>query len=110
MLKNTWIPKAYSGEAKLWKVFWFGYIGSLFPVTILTNIAKESLVKTPSSNFAFATLLVVGLLYAWLAISMWRCSSNSNHRAYKLLGKLWSIIIGIFVLSAIQLTFQLSRA
>lgn len=108
MLKDTWISKAYSGEAKLWKVFWFGYAATLLPVTILSNIAKEMVVKTPASIFAFIVLLAVWLLYIWLGISMWRCSRNSSHRAYMLLGRLWSIVLGIFVLSAIQLAFQLS--
>ncbi len=110
MFKNTWITKAYSGEAKLWKVFWFGYIGTLLPITVLTGLAKEAVVKTPASIFAFAALLAVWLFYAWLALSLWKCAGNSSHRAYALLGRLWSIVLCIFVLSAVQLAFQLSKA
>lgn len=110
MIKNTWITKAYSGQARLWQVFWFGYIGTLLPVTILATIAKEEAVKTPSSILAPGILLTLWLLYVWLAISMWRCSDNSSHRAYALLGKIWSIVLGVFILSAIQLAFQLTKS
>lgn len=109
MFASTWIANAYSGRAKLWKVFWIGYVGTLLPVTILANIAKETAVKTPTSMVAFAVFLAVFVLYAWLAVSMWRCSRNSSHRAFTLLGRLWAIVLGIFLISAIQLAFQLSK-
>ncbi len=110
MFKNTWIANAYSGGAKLWKVFWIGYVGTLLPVTILANIAKETAVKNPTSFFSFAVFLIVWLLYAWLAISLWRCARNSSHRAFTLLGRLWSIVLGIFLLSGILLVFQIAKA
>src|SRR4029077_17442889 len=110
MFKNTWIANAYSGGAKLWKVFWIGYVGTLLPVTILANIAKETAVKNPTSLFSFAVFLMVWLLYAWLAILLGRCARNSSHRAFALLGRLWSIILGIFLLSGVRLIFQISRA
>ena len=110
MFKNTWIANAYSGGAKLWKVFWIGYVGTLLPVTILANIAKETAVKNPTSIFSFSVFVIVSVLYTWLAISLWRCAQNSSHRAFALLGRLWSIVLGIFLLSAIQLLFQISKA
>lgn len=109
MLKNTWIASAYSGGAKLWKVFWIGYIGILLPVTILANIAKEIAAKNPSSFFSFTAFVVIWLLYAWLAISLWRCAHNSSHRAFALLGRLWAAVLGVFLLSGIMLMFQTAR-
>lgn len=110
MLRNSWIANAYSGEAKLWKVFWFGYIGTLLPVTILTNIAKEIAVKNPASVFAYVVFVVGWVLYAWLAISLWRCSKNSSHKGFMLLGRIWTIVLGIFLLSGLLLMFQLAKA
>lgn len=105
MFKDIWITKAYSGKAKLWKVFWFGYVATLLPTTILTNIAKEISLINPSSFFVGIAFLAVLLLNVWLAVSMWRCSANSSHTAYELLGKIWSVAQGFFALLAIQLAF-----
>jgi hypothetical protein len=109
MLKKFWITNAYSGEAKLWKVFWFGYVGTLLPVTILTNIAKEMAVKNPASVFAYTVFCACWVLYAWLAISLWKCSKNSSHKGLMLLGRFWSGIVLIFLLSGISLMFQIAN-
>lgn len=110
MLRDSWIANAYSGDAKLWKVFWFGYIGTLLPVTILSNIAKEIVVKNPASVFAYIVFVVVWVLYVWLAISLWRCSKNSSHKGFMLLGRVWAGVLGIFLLSGLQLMFQVAKA
>jgi hypothetical protein len=110
MLKNSWIANAYSGDAKLWKVFWFGYIGTLLPVTILSNIAKEIAKKNPASIFANEIYVVSWVLYAWLAISLWRCSKNSSHKGFILLGRFWAVVLGIFLLSGLLLMFQIAKA
>lgn len=110
MLKKFWIANAYSGDARLWKVFWFGYVATLLPVTILSNIAKEIAVRNPASIFAFVVFLSVWLLYAWLAISLWRCAKNSDHKAFTLLGRIWAVVLGIFLLSGLILMFQIAKA
>lgn len=109
MLKKLWIANAYSGEAKLWKVFWFGYVATLLPVTILSNIAKEIAVKNPTSIFAFIVFLTIWLLYVWLAISLWRCAKNSGHKAFAVLGRVWSVVLGIFIFSGLLLVFEIAK-
>jgi hypothetical protein len=54
MFKNIWITKAYSGEAKLWKVFWFGYIATLLTLPLfsvsLSCINLRRIVAAPRAS------------------------------------------------------------
>lgn len=93
------IDRGYTGQIRLWKLFWFGYVIPLFPLTIALGILKETSSSMPSwLSFLFVML---ALLYqAWLAIAMWRCSPNVKHRVFHYLGRVFSCFLGLMVLAA----------
>ena len=93
------IDRGYTGQIRLWKLFWFGYVIPLFPLTIVLGIFKETSSSIPSwLSFAF---VMVALLYqAWLAVAMWRCSPNVKHRAFYFLGRVFSCFLGLMVFAA----------
>lgn len=101
MIRDTWIQKAYSGQAKLWRVFWYGYVGTLIPVTILSGIARELTFKQPGAVLPFVVFVVVWLLYAWLMVSLWRCAPNSSNRIFLLLGRAWALLLAIILASGV---------
>ncbi len=103
----SWFNRAYDGQLKLWQVFWFGYMLTLFPVVIATNIAKELSVKSPASWVPFIVFVIVWLYYAWLAVSLWRCAPNASHKLFLWLGRGWSLILGIILLSGMLVIFQM---
>jgi threonine/homoserine/homoserine lactone efflux protein len=102
----NWIDRTYSGEERLWKVFWLGYMAPLLPLTIGFGIYKEK-----SANFpawvGFVFLMVILLYQAWLAIAMWHCAPNVKHRAFYFLGRLVAGLMGVMVIAA---GFQLLTA
>lgn len=109
MFKKYWFTAAYSGQAKLWKVFWFGYIGSLIPLTILLKLAKEIYIKSPESLFPYATFVFSWFLYAWLAIALWRCSKNSSNNIFMLLGRVLACTLGASIFSALHMMIELTQ-
>ena len=110
MIRDTWIPKAYAGQAKLWRVFWYGYVGTLIPVTIVSGIARELATKQPKSLFPFSVFVVVWLLYAWLMVSLWRCAPNSSSRLFLILGRVWSGVLAIILASGVLVVAKGSLA
>ena len=100
------VGNAYAGKAKLWRVFWLGYILLLIPVTIATNIAKEIWAQSPASFVPEAISLVVLFYYIWLSISLWRCAPNSTKRIYKILGRVWAVVIGMITLSGLLIVLK----
>lgn len=102
----SWFGRAYDGQAKLWQVFWLGYVLPIFPVVIATNIAKELGAKSPSSWLPFIIFVVVWVYYVWIAISLWRCAPNSRGRVYLFLGRTWAVVLGIIILSGLLVIFQ----
>ena len=98
-ISMNWIDRTYSGQSPLWKVFWFGYVAPLLPLTIAIGILKETAARIPSfASFAF--FLVIFLYQAWLAVSMWRCAPNVRYRAFFWLGRIVATITGLGLFAA----------
>jgi hypothetical protein len=93
------IDRAYAGQIRLWKLFWFGYVTPLFPLTVLLGVFKETSSSMPSW-LSFVFVMVVLLYQTWLAISIWRCSPNVNHRFFFFFGRVFSGFLGLMVLAA----------
>ena len=55
----TFFNKAYSDEERLWKVFVFGGLLSLVPLTIVRLIAEEIAIKDPSSNVSYGLIVLL---------------------------------------------------
>jgi hypothetical protein len=95
----NWIDRTYTGQERLWKVFWLGYIAPLLPLTIAFGIFKETGVGAPS--WVSATFFIAVFLYqAWLAIAMWRCAPNVKRRTFFFLGRVFAVFIGLMTLGA----------
>jgi hypothetical protein len=95
----NWIDRTYSGQERLWKVFWLGFIAPLIPLTIGLGVFKETSGSLPSWA-AFVFFIVVFLYQAWLAIAMWRCAPNVKHRAFYFLGRLFAAFLVLMLLAA----------
>ena len=95
----NWIDRTYSGQSPLWKVFWFGWVAPLLPLTGAVGIFNETVERTPSwAHFAF--FLAVFLYQAWLAVSMWRCAPNVKYRAFFWLARIFAVVIGLGLFAA----------
>ena len=102
----NWIDRAYTGQERLWKVFWLGFCAPLLPFTIALGIFKETSERLPS--WATLTFFLATCLYqTWLAIAMWRCAPNVKHRTFYFLARLFAISFAIMVLSALLQAFSL---
>ena len=95
----NWIDRMYSGQSPLWKVFWFGYVTPLVPLTIAMGVFKETVSRIPSwASFSF--VMAIFLYQAWLAVSMWRCAPNVKYRAFFWIGRVIAVITGMSLLAA----------
>jgi hypothetical protein len=99
----NFINSAYKGDEKLWKVFVFGWVIPLIPITIATQILfKELPVKHPEvdySNLIYGSVVFLWCYYFWLGLSIWKCSKNSKI-VFKLLSRLFTIICFISLFAA----------
>jgi len=68
----NWIIRAWKGEEKLWKVFWFG--GVIIDAGF-TSI-KKILGHTEFTDALFA--ISAGIYLVWLFVSEWRCAFNAK--------------------------------
>jgi hypothetical protein len=86
------LTRAITGQLPLWKAFWlvfipvpiilYGiYFAALWAWAILSPITPLQNVVGPFSLFAFLLMAAVG-------VAVWRCSSNSEHRAWRYLARL----------------------
>jgi len=95
----NWIDRTYTGQERLWKVFWVGYVVPLLPLTIAFGIFKETAASAPSwISFVFVTTVI--LYQAWLAIAMWRCAPNVKRRTFFFLGRMFAVFMGLMTLAA----------
>jgi intracellular septation protein A len=95
----NWFLRMYSGQSPLWKVFWFGWVTPLIPLTVAANIFKET-VGHISSWIPFAFFLGIFLYQAWLAVSLWRCAPNVTLRVCFWLARIFSVILWLGLFAA----------
>lgn len=95
----NWIDRTYVGREQLWKVFWFGFIAPLLPLTVAFGIFKETATRLPSW-VSFAFFVTVFLYQAWLTIATWRCAPNVKYRVFFYVGRLFAIFQGLMLLAA----------
>jgi hypothetical protein len=91
-----WLLRTYSGQTRLWRVFWLGWV----PPAILINITFELIRGQRVAVFAF--VFVVSVYQFWAAVALWRCAPNASHRAYTFLGRSVSVLQWIALFGVIS--------
>jgi hypothetical protein len=89
----TFFNNAYAGEEKLWKVFVFGWLLPLLPLTIASKIAEEIGIKNPSSNVTYGLLV-----YCFFIIGGSRCRYGDVQLIQKQLTKSLLVCLLFFIL------------
>lgn len=95
----NWIDLAYKGHMRLWKVFWFGYVAPLLPLSVAFQLYKETADRLPSW-VGVVGFLVVFVYQVWLAIALWRCAPNVNRPGFRRLGRAFAVFVGLLTLAA----------
>ena len=103
------INRCYAGSEKLWRVIVYGYLMMLIPMTAVTQIAKENLIKEKQSILAYIIILVSLIYYAWITFSIWKCSANTDKKIYKYLRRALSLITFIYAYSMAELLVSLNQ-
>lgn len=99
------IDRVYKGEIKLWKTFWYGYAIPLIPISIATNILRE----TSHLYSSWITYLSIGILFlynVWIGIGLFRCAPNVRYRVFFWVGRFFSVAILLFTLVSISKLFS----
>lgn len=100
---TNWIGRAYTGQVRLWKVFWFGYVAPLLPLSVVFQLYKETADRLPSW-VGLVGFLAVFLYQVWLAIALWRCAPNVNRPSLRRLARVFAVFMGLVTL-AVALNF-----
>lgn len=91
----------WTGNAKLWKVFWLINVCGYFLTVIILVASGEFLYETTNSRVLTeiysASLLSLYLIYT--CVSLWRCSSNTKYSAISIATKTWAFVFPVFVIS-----------
>ena len=98
---RNWIALAYTGQVRLWKVFWFGYVVPLVPLTIARGIYKEVARDLPSW-VGFVCVALVCLYQAWLVIALWRCAPNVKRPQIRRLARGFAVFLGFMTLASLN--------
>lgn len=92
---KTIFHRAFSGNERLWKVFWLLWIPFLALVLFVRRILIEiaSSEATRSSPWSLYLLfLCFGICSIWLLIALWKCSSNVKFRVFFWVGRVYVVI------------------
>lgn len=103
---NKWFGDAYVGNIPLWQAVVFGLCIPLVPITILSGIGKELMVRNESTNIVYAIVVFVFLYYLWITIVLWKNSKNTNKNFYKFLGRSLSVLTGLVTISILSAFFK----
>jgi len=96
---SNWIIRAYVGQVRLWKVFWFGYVAPLLPLSVVFQLYRETADRLPSWVGLLGFL--AGFLYqAWLVVALWRCAPNVNQPSLRRLARVFAVFMGLITLAA----------
>ena len=79
--------RVWHGEEPLWKVFWVYGVATSATIVALYAIAfydgRMALRQAPLSCFAAYT--------AWILVSVWRCTSNTNEKLWGTLARFLTV-------------------
>lgn len=82
-----WMKRAWSGEERLWKVFWiYGFVFNLILAIIGVVIG---LFLGPVGTKAFSVITFA--YFVFIAVSEWRCAFNANWRG-------WGYVVRVLVI------------
>lgn len=89
------VTDAYEGKVALWKSFVFGYLVMLLPTTVMVGVAKEFFIQNINLGIAYFLTVFVQLYYIWITITLWKCAANADKKVYKVLARIYAVILGI---------------
>ncbi len=96
---RNWIERGYNGQVRLWKIFWFGYVAPLLPLSVVFQLYKETSDRLPSW-VGLVGFLAIFLFQVWLVVALWRCAPNVNRPSFRRLGRAFAVFLGIVTLAA----------
>lgn len=97
---------AFSGNEKLGKTSLIGFAGYVV-VMVATSILADTMLsgKVEMSNVDPLTSAVLFLLVLpyefWLAVSLWRCSSNTPHKLATILAKAVAVLVAALLVTGL---------
>jgi hypothetical protein len=75
----------FTGQTKLWVVFWIHN----FAFGTIVNLLTNAFIETESSAFLYTWFAIVGLWSIWVFAGLWQCAFNVKH-------KFWGYIVRPF--------------
>jgi hypothetical protein len=93
------IDRVYRGEARLWKVFWFGLFLPSCLLFFIAQITKELGSGRPWwLGWPLQTLV---LLYSlWIAVGLWACAPNVKTRFFFWVARTFSAVQFLSILAS----------
>jgi hypothetical protein len=102
MIEKTIFHRAFSGDERLWRVFWLLWI----PFVVLVVVVRRTLIEIVpdgalhSSWLFYLSALFFGICATWCLVALWKCSSNVQFRVFCWLGRLYVVIRFIGLIQA----------
>ena len=94
-----WIDRAYSGQARLWQVFWIGYVA----VVTCFGLAYAGMMAVYASPAVFGVWGAGALAYkAYIALALWRCAPNTAHASLAALARVFAAFLMIAAVGGIS--------
>ena len=72
----AFVSEGWTGQAKLWKAFWVGYVLGLFYGLVVVGLIKTFLMASGHPASPATTAVLSAPWLGWWSVATWRCAFN----------------------------------